>query len=600
LDSPRRRRNDATVSINALVIPIVPVPSSGAEVSPDAQRQRRRQAPKGRGVEPRHREEVQALIGPGPYRRELLIEHLHQLQDHFGQLDTPHLAALAALMRLSQAEVYEVASFYHHFDLVREDAEGRVPAAPALTVRVCDSLACEMAGARDLLHRLPALLGPGVRVVPAPCVGRCDTAPVAVVHQRPMVQATAEAVQAAAWAALQQAERDDEFTAHESLAAYRANGGYALWAGCLAGTRSAEDVISLLENAGLRGLGGAGFPAGRKWRIVRAQPAPRLMAVNLDEGEPGTFKDRWMLEREPHRFLEGLLIAAWAVGVAGVTVYLRDEYHGLRAMLQRELAALQNASAAGELPPLPPIELRRGAGAYICGEESAMLESIEGKRGLPRLRPPYVAERGLYGRPTLVHNGETLYWVTRLLAEGAESFSAQGRHGRRGLRSFSVSGRVREPGVKLAPAGITLRELVDEYCGGMAEGHTLYGYLPGGASGGILPAALADVPLDFDTLQPHGAFIGSAAVIVLGHTDRAVDAARNVMRFFEHESCGQCTPCRAGTTQASRLMAGEAWPAELLAELGSVMREASICGLGQAAPNAFDSVLRHFPQELKP
>ncbi len=584
--------------MNAVVIPIVPVPAPGAEVSNEAQRQRRRQAPKGRGVDPQHRDAVAALIGPGPHRRYLLIEHLHTLQDHFGQLATPHLAALAALMRLSQAEVYEVASFYHHFDTVREDAEGRVPAAPALTVRVCDSLACEMAGARDLLQRLPALLGPGVRVVPAPCVGRCDTAPVAVVHHRPVPYATAEAVQAATQAALQDGQRHDDFTTQQDFATYRARGGYALWAGCVAGERQPDELITLLENGGLRGLGGAGFPAGRKWRLVRAQPAPRLMAVNLDEGEPGTFKDRCMLENEPHRFLEGLLIAAWAVGVAGVTIYLRDEYHGLRAMLQRELAVLQAASAAGELPPLPPIELRRGAGAYICGEESAMLESIEGKRGLPRLRPPYVAERGLHGRPTLVHNGETLYWVARLLAEGPEAYTAHGRHGRRGLRSFSVSGRVQKPGVKLAPAGITLRELVDEYCGGMAEGHTLYGYLPGGASGGILPAALADVPMDFDTLQPHGAFIGSAAVIVLGHTDRAVDAARNVMRFFEHESCGQCTPCRAGTTQASRLMAGEAWPAELLAELGSVMREASICGLGQAAPNAFDSVLRHFPQEL--
>jgi NADH:ubiquinone oxidoreductase subunit F (NADH-binding)/NADH:ubiquinone oxidoreductase subunit E len=559
-------------------------------------RQRMRAGTKGRAVDPAVRAQLQAWLaeaqGAEPPRREWLIEYLHLINDRLRALPTPHLAALAEWMKLSQAEVYEVASFYHHFEVVREDAEGRVAEAPALTVRVCDGLACEMAGAQGLLATLPALLGPAVRVIAAPCVGRCETAPVAVVHQRPVGPASAAAVQAV----VDSGVHTDRVTGHIGLDAYRAQGGYTLWQACLAGRHSADSVIEALEHAGLRGLGGAGFPAGRKWRIVRAMPAPRLMAVNIDEGEPGTFKDRWYLERDPHRFLEGMLIAAWAVGIAHAVIYLRDEYHGCRTMLQAELAALQ--AAFGDA--LPRIELRRGAGAYICGEESAMIESIEGKRGLPRLRPPYVAEVGLFGRPTLEHNFETLLWVRQIVEQGPEAFASQGRHGRKGLRSFSVSGRVKQPGVKLAPAGITLRELVDEFCGGMAERHELYGYLPGGASGGILPASLADVPLDFDTLQPHGAFIGSAAVIVLGQADRAADAARNVMRFFEHESCGQCTPCRVGTAKAGALMAEPAWDRRLLADLGQVMRDASICGLGQAAPNAFDSVLKYFPHEVAP
>jgi formate dehydrogenase beta subunit len=557
---------------------------------PGQQRQRKRAGGKGRGVDPAVRAELAGWLGAQEPRRELLIEYLHLVNDRLRCLPTPHLAALAEWLKLSQAEVYEVASFYHHFDVVHEDAEGRVPQAPALTVRVCDGLPCEMAGARDLLARLPALLGPAVRVLAAPCVGRCDSAPVAVVHQRPVPLASAGAVAAVVGSGV----HTDSVHGALDLAAYRAQGGYRLWQACRAGAHTAEAVIAALEHAGLRGLGGAGFPAGRKWRIVRAMPAPRLMAVNIDEGEPGTFKDRHYLERDPHRFLEGLLVAAWAVGIEHVVIYLRDEYHGCRALLGAELAALQATFGAD----LPRIELRRGAGAYICGEESAMIESIEGRRGLPRLRPPYVAEVGLFGRPTLEHNFETLFWVRDIVEKGPQAFAAQGRHGRQGLRSFSVSGRVKQPGVKLAPAGITLLELVHEHCGGMAEGHTLYGYLPGGASGGILPAHLANVPLDFDTLQPHGAFIGSAAVIVLSQADRAADAARNVMRFFEHESCGQCTPCRSGTSKAGVLMAPARWNAELLGDLGAVMRDASICGLGQAAPNAFDSVLRHFAHEV--
>ena len=631
------------------VIPIVPVAAAGASSSTafdDPQRQRKRQAPKGRRVQPAALADLQALWGDTDLsvRRDLLIEHLHALQDRFGQLGTPHLAALAQRMRLSQTEVYEVASFYHHFDIVREGPDGAVPAAPALTVRVCDGLSCEMAGARDLLARLPQMLGAAVRVIPAPCVGRCEHAPVAVVHQRPVAGASLASVEALARAALGAISpegadgepgghasraaraRTDDIPAAIDLDDYRAGGGYALLAQCLRGERSAEAVIQTLEHAGLRGLGGAGFPAGRKWRIVRGQSGPRHMAVNIDEGEPGTFKDRWILERDPHRFLEGMLIAAWAVGIDAIWIYLRDEYHGIRALLQRELQRLReelatsldltglstglsqgsppgsNPGAGSPAWTMPTIELRRGAGAYICGEESAMIESIEGKRGLPRLRPPYVAEVGLFGRPTLEHNVETLHWVRELVERGPEWFASQGRYGRKGLRRFSVSGRVREPGVKLAPAGITLRELVEEHCGGLPEGHELYAFLPGGASGGLFPAALADVPLDFDTLQPHGGFIGSAAVVVLTrsatHWDRAVDAARNVMRFFEDESCGQCTPCRVGTAKAGALMEQPVWDAPLLAELSQVMRDASICGLGQAAPNAFDLVLRYFPEEV--
>ena len=551
-------------------------------------REKRRATPKGRAVDPAALAEVQKLLGGASRARDQLIEHLHRLQDRFGHLSARHLAALAREMDLAQTEVYEVASFYHHFDIVKEG--GTAP--PRLTVRVCDSLACEMAGAQALLQRLPALLGGDVRVLAAPCVGRCEQAPAVVVGQHPLAQAGADAVVDAV-----RAQR----TTHEpkgfiDLQAYKDEGGYALLKTCIAGELEVEDVIKALEASGLRGLGGAGFPAGRKWRIVRNEPAPRLMAVNIDEGEPGTFKDRVYLERDPHRFLEGMLIAAWAVGIAKVYIYLRDEYHGCRALLEGELARLR---ARPPYPGMPEIELRRGAGAYICGEESAMIESIEGKRGMPRLRPPYVAQVGLFGRPTLEHNFETLYWVRDILEKGGDWFAVQGRHGRKGLRSFSVSGRVKEPGVKLAPAGITIRELIDEYCGGMADGHRFYAYLPGGASGGILPASLGDIPLDFDTLQPYGCFIGSAAVIVLSDQDSAVGAARNLMRFFHHESCGQCTPCRNGTAKASALIEQPRWDLELLADLSQVMRDASICGLGQAAPNPVDCVVKYFPEELK-
>ena len=534
---------------------------------------------------------------PGPagagmaLRRDRLIEYLHALQDRFGQLAEPHLAALAQRLRLAVVEVFEVASFYHHFDIVREDAAGNLPMPPRVTVRVCNGLSCELAGAKDLLARLPQILDAEVRVIAAPCVGRCEQAPVAVVGQRAVAGATTDAVAAC----VSRNETQAVIEPYVDYASYLAQGGYRTLRECADGSRDVESVLQTMEHSGLRGLGGAGFPAGRKWRIVRNEAAPRLMAVNIDEGEPGTFKDRHYLERNPHQFLEGMLIAAWAVGIEVIYIYLRDEYHGCRELLTRALAALRTSPPIANMPA---IELRRGAGAYICGEESAMIESIEGRRGMPRLRPPYVAQVGLFGRPTLEHNFETLYWVPEILARGADWFAGQGRHGRKGLRSFSVSGRVRSPGVKLAPAGIALNELIDEHCGGMADGHTLYAYLPGGASGGILPASLADVPLDFDTLQPHGCFIGSAAVIVLSQQDRVTDAARNLMAFFEHESCGQCTPCRAGTTKAGQLIADDHWDKALLGELSQVMRDASICGLGQAAPNPVDCVIRYFPQEL--
>ena len=560
---------------------IIPIAVQGAS------KQRKREAPKGRRVDPAALAQMQALLGEESRQADMLIEHLHKIQDSFGCLSAEHLAALAAEMKLAQTEVYEVATFYHHFDVVKEGGE----APAALTVRVCDGLSCEMAGARDLLAKLPAILGRDVRVVAAPCIGRCEQAPAAVVGQNPVPFATVEAI-AAKVEAKETVHVPTDFIGY---AAYRASGGYQLLRDCVGGARDVEAIIKTMEDSGLRGLGGAGFPAGRKWRIVRNEAGPRLMAINIDEGEPGTFKDRFYLERDPHRFLEGALIAAWAVGIETIYVYLRDEYHGCRGMLEAELTRLR---ADPPVQGMPEIILRRGAGAYICGEESAMIESIEGKRGMPRLRPPYVAQIGLFGRPTLEHNFETLHWVRDIVEKGGAWFSSFGRNGRKGLRSFSVSGRVKEPGVKLAPAGITIQELIDEHCGGMLEGQTLYGYLPGGASGGILPASMNNIPLDFDTLQPYGCFIGSASVIVLSDRDTAVKAARNMMHFFAHESCGQCTPCRVGTAKTAALIDKPKWDLPMLADLSQVMRDASICGLGQAAPNPVDCVVKYFPHEL--
>src|SRR3954467_10739325 len=545
-----------------------------------------RRQPRGRPVGEGAVQEVRALLGEEPRRRDLLIEHLHKVNDRYGHLSAAHMAALAQEMKLAMAEVYEVATFYHHFDVVKE---GETP-PPALTVRVCDSIACELSNSSDLLNKLPGILGKDVRVLHAPCVGRCEVAPVVVVGQNPIGHATADAVQKAV--AARKITCDE--TRYIDYSAYKKDGGYKLIADCLAGKHTREGMTKIMEDSGLRGLGGAGFPVGRKWKSVAAEPEPRLMAVNIDEGEPGTFKDRWYLERDPHRFLEGMLVAAQIVGIAEIYVYLRDEYAGCRAILQRELQAL----AADPPCPLPSIQLRRGAGAYICGEESAMIESIEGKRGEPRMRPPYIAQVGLFGRPTLEHNFETLYWVRDIVERGPAWFAGFGRNGRKGLRSFSVSGRVKQPGVKLAPAGITVRELIDEYCGGMAGGHSFHAYLPGGASGGILPASMDDIPLDFGTLEKYGCFIGSAAIIVLSDKDDMREVALNLLKFFEDESCGQCTPCRIGTEKAVHLMEQPRWDETLLDELTKVMTDASICGLGQAAMNPVKQVLKHFRDDL--
>lgn len=545
-----------------------------------------RPTPKGRQVDAEAIAQVQELVGEAPLARDLLIEYLHQIQDAHGHLSAAHLAALAALLKISMTEVYEVASFYAHFDIVKEGET----APPKHTIRVCDSIACQLAGAEQLLAQLQEDTPSDVRVVRAPCMGRCDYAPVAEVGHFHAHHATAQSVTAA----LSAKKFAPQIPAYTDFAAYEQQGGYELLRQCLDDSRSPDEIIGALSDSGLRGLGGAGFPAGRKWGIVRGFAAPRLMAVNADEGEPGTFKDRHYLESDPHRFIEGMLIAAWAVGCEKCYVYVRDEYPGVRQILRAELDKVRAAGLVAH----SELILRRGAGAYICGEESAMIESIEGKRGLPRNRPPYVAEVGLFGRPTLEHNVETLYWVRDIVEKGAVWFADAGRNGRSGWRSFSVSGRVNQPGVKLAPAGITLQELIDEYCGGMADGHTLKGYLPGGASGGILPASMADLPLDFDTLQAHGCFIGSAAIVVFSQADDMKAVALNLMRFFEDESCGQCTPCRVGTEKAAVLMAKPNWDKALLQELSLVMSDASICGLGQAAGNPINCVLKYFTEDL--
>jgi formate dehydrogenase beta subunit len=574
-DPPRKGREKQEETIHA----VNDKPGSGRRKPP--------RTPKGRQVDPRALEEVRALLGKLPRRRDLLIEHLHLIQDRYGHLSAPHLVALAQEMRLALAEVYEVATFYAHFDVVKEDASP----PPAVTIRVCESLSCAMAGAEQLIEQLSKSSGPNVRVLRAPCMGACDRAPVAAVGHEQIAHARADTLAKAAKAP----PHSHAVAPATSYEDYVAQGGYALLRAYLSGGRTREDLIKSVDDAGLRGLGGAGFPTGRKWTIVRQEPKPRMFAVNADEGEPGTFKDRFYLERDPHRFLEGMLIAAWVVEAVETYIYVRDEYAGIRLMLEKELARIEQAG----LSPHTKLFLRRGAGAYICGEESAMIESIEGKRGLPRHRPPYVAQVGLFGRPTLEQNVETLYWVRDIVEKGAAWFASQGRRGRKGPRSFSVSGRVREPGVKLAPAGITAQELIDEFCGGMLPGHSFKGYLPGGASGGILPSYMADIPLDFGQLEKHGCFVGSHAVVILSDQDDTKAVALNLMRFFEDESCGQCTPCRNGTEKAVQLMGARSWNAELLADLSQVMADASICGLGQAAPNPVKCVFKYFPEDLR-
>ena len=556
-------------------------------IHPGAGRRQALAFPKGRLSDAAAQDEVRELLGDRPRRRDLLIEHLHLIQDSQGHLSAGHLQALAEEMKLPMAEVFEVASFYAHFDIVL-DGE---PAPAPLTIRVCDSLTCEMMGAQELLAGLPARLGKSVHVVRAPCMGRCDCAPVAEVGHRHVDHATLENLAQTA----QSGQHHPEIPDYLGFEAYCAAGGYETLKACQAGKHTPEAVIALLEQSELKGKGGAGFPAGLKWKIVRQQPKPRLFAINADEGEPGTFKDRFYLETDPHRFLEGLLIAAWAAEAETTFIYLRDEYPAAREILLKEIARLEAEGLNGGCR----IELRRGAGAYICGEESAMIESIEGKRGLPRHKPPYPSEFGLFGLPTLTHNVETVYWVRDIVEKGPAWYADQGRRGRKGFHSFSVSGRVKEPGVKIAPAGVTIRELIEDHCGGMAEGHSFAGYLPGGASGGILPASLDDLPIDFGTLQEYGCFIGSAAVVVLSDKDDIKKVALNLMRFFEDESCGQCTPCRNGTEKAVQMMSNESWDGPLLEELSQTMMDASICGLGQAAPNPLLCVLKYFPEALK-
>ncbi len=560
------------------------------KISPEQISKKKRSGPKGHSVDLGALEEVQALLNNESRQRDLLIEHLHKIQDKYQYISSRHLVALAYEMNLSTAEVYEVASFYHHFDVVKE---GQTP-PPSLTVRVCESVSCELAGAHELLTALETGLGDSVRIQKVPCVGRCQHAPVAVVGQNPIDHATAESVKNA----VNSQEVKAKVADYMSFEQYIADGGYSTLKKVMEGQISEQTILKKMEDSGLRGLGGAGFPAGRKWRIVKGFTGPRLMAVNIDEGEPGTFKDRHYLEKDPHRFLEGMVIAALTVGCDEIYIYLRDEYAGCREILTHEIARLEN-NPPSQKYKMPPIHLRRGAGAYICGEESAMVESLEGKRGMPRLRPPFLAEVGLFGRPTLEHNMETCYWVRDIIEKGPEWFTSYGRHERKGLRSFSVSGRVKKPGVHLAPAGITVKELIEEYCDGMLDGHEFYGYFPGGASGGILPASMGDIPLDFDTLNQYGCFIGSAAVMIFSKHDSAKQLAFNALKFFEDESCGQCTPCRVGTAKAVDLMQQSQWDTELLEELSSVMVDASICGLGQAAPNPLRCVIKYFPDELK-
>lgn len=550
---------------------------------PGQGRRRAKATPKGRQVDPTAAHEIEQLLGDKPRRRDLLIEYLHLIQDKYHQISAAHLAALADEMKLAFAEVFETATFYAHFDVVKE---GEPDVAP-LTIRVCDSLTCAMLGAEKLLEDLQDASGPGIRVVRAPCVGRCDTAPAAEVGHNFVDHATVVNVTAAAKAG----DTHAHLPKYIDYDAYVAAGGYKLLNRVGSGELSKDDLLKALDDASLRGLGGAGFPTGRKWRAVLGEPGPRLMAINGDEGEPGTFKDRYYLETDPHRIIEGMLIGAHVVQASDVYIYLRDEYPASREILEREIAKLP---AGG-----PTLHMRRGAGAYICGEESSLLESIEGKRGLPRHKPPYPFQVGLFGLPTLINNIETLWWVRDIVERGADWWKGNGRHERHGLRSFSVSGRVKNPGMKLAPAGITVRELIDEYCGGMADGHQFYAYLPGGASGGILPASMDDIPLDFGTLEKYGCFIGSAAIVILSQKDSVRAAALNLMKFFEDESCGQCTPCRVGTQKAAQLMQKPVWNRALLEELSQAMRDASICGLGQAASNPLSSVIKYFPDEFK-
>ena len=542
--------------------------------------------PRGRKVDFDVLGKLETILDTSSYRRDHLIEYLHKIQDSQGAITKNYMTALASLMGISQTEVYEVATFYHHFDVVDTDSDK----PPSLTVRICDSVTCEMNGANELAKTLDDYYKGTVRIQKVPCIGRCQSAPAAVVKFNPIDNATFKEIKKNVDAKVFHPEIPD----YIDLDKYISGGGYEIYESIINEKISHESVVEVLEASELKGLGGAGFPAGRKWRILREQEAPRLLAINIDEGEPGTFKDRFYLESDPHRFFEGMLIASRVVGIDKIYIYLRDEYPAVKNIMEAEIDKIKS-----HFTDIPEIEMRRGAGAYICGEESAMIESIEGKRGMPRLRPPFVAQVGLFGRPTLEHNMETLFWIRDILDKGSDWFANQGVNGRKGLRSFSVSGRIKKPGVHLAPAGITVQKLIDDYAGGMLDGHEFYGYFPGGASGGILPASMNDIPLDFGTLEEYGCFIGSAAVVILSDKDKARNAAKTTIDFFKHESCGKCTPCRAGTSKASELMKDKKWNISLLEDLSQTMSDASICGLGQAASNPVKSVLKYFSNEVK-
>lgn len=544
----------------------------------------------GRTVDQTILSQIQILLGEEKYKRELLIEYLHEIQDHYHHISNDHIRALAHAMNISSAEIYETATFYHHFDVIKKD----MPPPPPLTVRICNSITCEMFGANQLINTLiPHVDQQQIRIQAVPCVGRCAEAPIAVIGSHPVEYADKNKVIQCIQDNNQTATPPKQAILYEE---YVNQGGYQQLQKCHSGEHQQDDIIALIKEANLRGLGGAGFSTGQKWHILKDAPKPKYIAINIDEGEPGTFKDRYYLERDPHRFIEGTLIASWAIESEDIYIYLRDEYAGCRLLLNEELEKLKSAPFINNIPK---IHIRRGAGAYICGEESAMIESIEGKRGMPRLRPPYVAQVGLFNRPTLEQNMETMHWIRELIEKGPQWFKNHGRQDRTGLRTFSVSGRVNKPGVHIAPAGISVLELIEEYCDGMLAGHEFYGYFPGGASGGILPASLGNLPLDFDTLQEYGCFIGSAAIIILSQQDSVKAMALNAMRFFEDESCGQCTPCRVGTTKAIKLMKQKDWDVELLEELSQVMVDASICGLGQAAPNPMLCAIKYFPEEFK-
>ncbi len=537
--------------------------------------------PKGRQVEAGAVKEIRSLFGSRVLKPELLIEHLHVLQDEFGYLSPRHMAALASEMRLAQAEIFEVASFYHHFHIVKEDA----PAPSGTTLRVCDGIACAMAGADKLIEEMRDFSGSGLRVLTAPCMGGCDKAPVATLGKRQLAWATAQSIKESFEKGLTSPVIPQYAKYHD----YVAKGGYGVLRDCLAGKRDRESVIGEIELAGLRGLGGAGFPTAAKWRFVEGSPEPPVLVINADEGEPGTFKDRHCLETDPHKVLEGMLITAWTIRAREIFFYLRDEYAHIRDLLIQEIDKIRAAGLTKDFE----IILRRGAGAYVCGEESALLESLEGKRGLPRNRPPYPAQQGLFGRPTIINNVETMYWIQEIMAHGAALYMEHGRP-----RFYSVPGKVRNPGVVRAPGGTTARQLIDEHCGGMIEEHVFKAFLPGGASGGILPASMADLPLDFGVLEEYGCFVGSAALIVLSDSEEIRAVVRNLISFFADESCGQCTPCRVGCEKMLILIDQPVWDEALINELSETMRDASICGLGQAAPNPVETALKFFGGEL--